>query len=73
MQTDNWVEKIPLNELGQKDGKSITYYNDGTVKSEGNFKNGLYLGDWKNFDENGKLMTIDSYNSNGNLIHSRKQ
>lgn len=64
------ISAIPLNELGQNDGVAIFYYENGTVKVKGIIKNGLYAGEWKNFDKQGKLTSISKYNANGNLTQT---
>lgn len=61
---------IPLNKFGQNEGTAAYYYQDGTLKTKGDFKNNLYAGKWENFDEKGKLIKINQYNSNGNLVES---
>ena len=56
------------NDLNVKDGKIISYYEDGkTKKYEKNFKNGDLDGDFKEYDENGNLTTEGKY-VNGNFI-----
>ena len=37
------------------------YYENGAIKQEGNYKNGLKDGDWKDFDEQGKLLKTTKF------------
>ena len=62
--------EIPLDYLGKKNGPEKFYYPDGQIKSEGIFLNGFYSGEWRNYDEKGKLVSTDEYDSNGQLIKS---
>ncbi len=39
-------------------GKSVSYYDDGKIKQEGNWSNGQWDGEWKNHDRNGNLICI---------------
>jgi len=58
--------KLPEKIDGEYNGFARYYYEDGRVKSEGRFKKGLWSGKWKNYDKNGKLISIDDYGS-GNI------
>ncbi len=55
------------NEEGKQDGKFLEYYEDGSLKNKGKFKNGLKKGWWKSYDENGKK-EIDFYKKGKKLF-----
>lgn len=63
--------KLPLNEAGQFDGASRYYHENGRVKMEGDYKNGFFRGSWRNYDEHGRLLSIDEYDANGQMIKSK--
>lgn len=58
--------KLPVKINGDYNGQVRYYYEDGRVKSEGQFKNGLWSGEWKNYDKDGHLISIEDY-GNGNV------
>lgn len=64
----NLQADLPLDELGQYHGTGTFYYEKGTVQSRGSFEHGLKTGDWKVYDEKGKLLATDKYDKNGQLI-----
>ncbi|MCD6066050.1 MAG: hypothetical protein K0S33_876 [Bacteroidetes bacterium] len=53
--------KIMLNEKGEIDGTVTYYYENGRIKTIGQFKSGRKSGDWKIFDENGYLQKIENF------------
>ena len=59
--------ELPLNKQGQYDGPGKIYYEDGTIKSSGSYRNGFYYGEWKNYNHKGKLISTDVYDQNGQL------
>lgn len=59
---------LPLDSLGKFNGPAVYYYENGCMQSEGKFLHGLYTDHWKNYDKGGKLMSIDEYDNNGQLI-----
>ncbi|MES1197898.1 MAG: hypothetical protein ABUL41_01315 [Chitinophagaceae bacterium] len=63
---------LPLDASGKYDGNAIIFYEDGDIKSKGKYRHGSYAGKWKNYDEKGKLVTEDEYDSNGQLIKTTK-
>lgn len=63
---------LPLDEFGQYHGEAVFYYQDNTVQSAGEFQHGLRQGHWKNYDEKGRLISTDEYNTNGQLIRTVK-
>jgi antitoxin component YwqK of YwqJK toxin-antitoxin module len=58
--------KLPEKIDEEYNGPARYYYEDGRVKSEGQFKKGLWSGEWKNYDKNGNLISIDDY-GDGNI------
>jgi len=58
--------KLPERKNGKLDGPVRYYYENGRVRSEGVFKNGLLFGKWKNYSEEGRLISIDDHGE-GNL------
>ena len=61
---------LPLDEFGQYHGDAVLYFQQGTTKSEGAYTHGLKKGTWKNYDEKGKLISKEEYDSNGGLIRT---
>jgi antitoxin component YwqK of YwqJK toxin-antitoxin module len=64
------VALLPLDSFGQYHGPSKYYYQNGYVESEGEYKNGVKIGTWKNYMETGELISINEYNNNGQVIKS---
>ena len=48
--------KITLNGEGNITGPAVYYYEDGKISSSGYLKDGVRVGEWKTFDESGKLI-----------------
>ena len=63
---------LPLDKFGQCHGSAIYYYQNGVTQSRGEYIHGLKNGQWKNYDPKGKLLSVDEYDSNGQLIKSIK-
>jgi antitoxin component YwqK of YwqJK toxin-antitoxin module len=59
---------MPLDAFGQFHGAGKFFYEDGSLQSTGNYTHGFKTGDWKVYDEKGKVTATDSYDSNGNII-----
>ena len=59
---------LPLDEFGKHHGHATFYYQDGTVQSTGNFNHGFKAGQWKVYDDEGKLIATDSFDKNGLLV-----
>jgi antitoxin component YwqK of YwqJK toxin-antitoxin module len=49
-----------------KQGSYFMYYQNGKLQVSGNYKNGQKNGDWKYYDESGKLIRTEKY-SDGKL------
>lgn len=54
-------QEVTFNQNGKPNGKSISYYSDGTVFEDFNYKDGLKEGEWKTFDKKGKLRKTETY------------
>jgi len=59
---------LPLDENGRLNGKGEFYFENGCVKSKGIFYHGFYVGEWKIYNDKGLNISIDKYDSNGQLI-----
>jgi len=59
---------LPLDAFGQYNGTGRFFYEDGSLQSNGNYKHGFKTGEWKVYDEKGKITATDSYDDNGNLL-----
>lgn len=64
--------ELPLDEFGQYHGKSIYYYEDGSIESGGNYIHGLKNGKWQNFNIEGRLIATNEYDQNGQIIKTIK-
>lgn len=64
----NLQADLPLDEFGQYHGTGTFYYENGSVQSSGIFDHGLKNGEWKVYDEKGKITTTDNFDKNGQLI-----
>lgn len=60
--------KMDFDVDGKFDGPGTYYYENGCIRSKGNFQHGFYVGEWKNYNEKGKLVSTDIYDSNGQII-----
>jgi antitoxin component YwqK of YwqJK toxin-antitoxin module len=63
---------IPLDGAGKNHGQGKYYYEDGQVKAQGSFVHGFFMGTWKNYNQNGKMISTDQYNNNGELIKTTR-
>jgi antitoxin component YwqK of YwqJK toxin-antitoxin module len=59
--------KFTFNTVGNFEGRGIFYFENGCTRYSGNFHNGLYTGEWENFDSKGNLISTDIYDQNGQL------
>jgi len=50
---------------GNKDGRWKEFFNDGSLKAEGNYEDGKPSGDWKYYHLNGKTEQIGKFNKQG--------
>ena len=51
------------------DGNYISFYENGSIASDGFYKNGLLDGEWKFYSKNGSLERIEKY-ENGEKIEN---
>lgn len=56
---------LPVDEGGKFHGDATSFYEDGIIKSKGQYKHGLYYGKWQYFDEKGALVSTGEYDENG--------
>ncbi|MFN6945837.1 MAG: toxin-antitoxin system YwqK family antitoxin [Cytophagaceae bacterium] len=63
---------IKYSSPGTIDGPAKYYYDDGRVRSIGIWKEFKMVGEWKNYDNNGWLESIEYYDRNGELIKKVK-
>ena len=59
---------LPLDAFGQYYGTGKFFYQDGSLQSSGNYNHGFKTGEWKVFDEKGKITNTDFYDNNGNIM-----
>jgi antitoxin component YwqK of YwqJK toxin-antitoxin module len=59
---------LPLDEFGQYHGTGNFYHENGKLQSTGEYNHGLKTGQWKVYDEAGRLLTTDSFDKDGQLI-----
>ena len=67
------MAQLPLDSFGQNNGDSKYFYLNGSVESEGIYKNNLKTGIWKNYDAGGKLLSTNKYDSNGQALNINPQ
>jgi len=63
------IADLSTDEYGQNNGPATYYFENGAVKSSGNFLHGLSSGEWKEYNEEGKLTGSVKYDSNGSRIN----
>jgi uncharacterized protein len=61
-----------MREDGSRDGHWKEFYEDHSLKSEGDYKNGKQVGEWKYFYPNGKVEQSGKYNNSGKLVGTWK-
>src|SRR5579863_4711248 len=59
--------KTGFHSPGEGTGPAIYYFEDGRIRSRGEWKNHSQVGEWKNYDENGYLVSVQYYSSDGRL------
>jgi hypothetical protein len=52
--------KIPLTDSGISDGLTTYYYEDGRISAQGNLKDGIRVGTWKEYDNQGFPIKINN-------------
>ena len=48
---------------GKREGKWISYYENGQIKKEGNYMNGWYYGSWNSYYENGQIESKENFSN----------
>jgi uncharacterized protein len=61
-----------VKEDGSRDGHWKEFYDDNSLKSEGDYKDGKQVGEWKYYYPNGKLEQAGKYSTSGKLISTWK-
>lgn len=64
---------LPLDEFGQYHGNAVYYYENGITESNGVYRHGLKEGEWKNYDNNGDLVSTEEYDKNGQLLKKEEK
>lgn len=59
------IADVKLDDFGQRDGNATYYYQNGNIKSSGIYHHGLAAGEWKEYEENSRTISIINYDSNG--------
>lgn len=59
---------LRMDEFGQYNDSATYYFQSGQIESTGNYSHGIKTGQWKNFNEKGKLVSTDHYDDNGQVI-----
>lgn len=65
--------KLSFDKNGKFEGLAEYYFENGCVMRSGSFVHGSFQGQWRTFDERGNLVSVDSYDENGQLINSSKK
>lgn len=55
------VSETPINETGLYHGLATEWHADGYKQTEGTWKNGYWHGEWKNWDNQGRLESVREY------------
>jgi antitoxin component YwqK of YwqJK toxin-antitoxin module len=58
---------------GKLNGYSEVYFENGCMRSKGYYQHGFYNGEWENFNQAGKLMSKDVYDTAGQLLKTVAQ
>lgn len=51
------------------DGEYRSYFENGYQQAQGTYSNGVMTNDWSYWSDNGKLLSIATYNDEGNLVN----
>jgi len=57
--------KISNSSPGMVEGPAIHYYENGVVSLEGQWKNLKRVGEWKQYNDSGQLVSVETYNEAG--------
>ncbi len=57
----NIEQEMNFNQEGKADGKSISYFQNGKISDDLNYKNGLKEGEWKTYTKKGELRKTEIY------------
>lgn len=62
------IAELPLDEYGQYHGNATYYFMNDEIQSMGEYIHGIKTGKWRNYTENGKLLSIEDFDEGGRLI-----
>ncbi len=62
--------RLALDSFGQYHGPAEYYFENGNKQAAGNYKDGLHTGTWINYSEDGKKLSTDEYDNNGQKTRS---
>jgi hypothetical protein len=65
--------KTDFHSPGEATGPAIYYFEDGRIRARGQWKNHSQVGEWKNYDENGYLVSVQYYSLDGRLEKEIKE
>lgn len=60
-----------VNGNGKKEGKYVKYYDNGKMKYEGQFRNGVPYGNFTHYFNNGKVKAEVAYSDDGVISHTK--
>lgn len=61
------IEEICTYRNGKMDGKLVVYYETGVLYGEGRMSKNRFVGEWRTYYPDGRIMTIEKYNRRGKL------
>ena len=64
--------KKDLWKIIKKNGERLTYNERGILTNKAEFKEGIKVGTWEDYDDNGKLIKKSIYYKTGNLKEVKK-
>lgn len=62
------IKEICSYRNGILDGKQVYYYETGVLYGEGRTRNNEMIGEWRYYYPNGEIMTIEKHNRHGKLL-----
>ena len=65
------IEYIGYRKNGQINGDFISYYENGNISIEGQLDEGIYVGEWNYYDDDGSLNKIVIYGKDGQELETK--
>ena len=62
------IANYNLDSYGQYNGPSKEFDENGLLKREGNYAGGLHAGKWKNYDEQGNVISTEEFDKDGQQL-----